>query len=105
LDKIGQSLRDQNGTCLIGCSALKRVYRDRIRTAVGEPVAFLHLSGSRAVIEARMKARSGHFMPIKLLDSQFATLEPLQPDETGIAVDIDQDFDDVVAELLKRLPR
>ena len=105
LDRVGQTLRNQPGLCLIGCSALKRAYRDRIRAAAGEPVGFLHLTGSRAVIESRMAARTGHFMPVALLDSQFATLEPLQPDETGIAVDIDQPLADVVAELRARLPQ
>ena len=105
LDKVGQTLRDHAGVCLIGCSALKRAYRDRIRDAAAKPVMFLHLAGSRAVIEARMSARSGHFMPVRLLDSQFATLEPLQPDEQGIAVDIDQPFQAVVDEILSQLPR
>ena len=105
LDKVGQTLKHQPGVCLIGCSALKRTYRDRIRAAAQDPVTFLHLDGSRPVIEARMSARTGHFMPVKLLDSQFAALEPLQPGEDGIAVDIDQSFEAVVAELLARLPR
>ena len=86
---------------MIGCSALKRVYRDRIRVKAG-PVRFLHLSGSRAVIAARMALRPGHFMPLGLLDSQFAALEPLGADEDGVTVDIDQPFDAVVAALLAR---
>ena len=103
LDLVGQALRDHDGACVIGCSALKRAYRDRIRDAAGVPVGFLHLAGSRQVIESRMNARSGHFMPLALLDSQFATLEPLQADEAGVAVDIDQPLGDIVAELLARL--
>lgn len=51
-------------------------------------MAFAHLSGSRELLMERMKARKGHFMPASLLDSQLATLEPLQPDETGIVIDI-----------------
>lgn len=105
LNKVGETLRDHPGTCLIGCSALKRNYRDRIRKAANEPVTFLHLGGTRSVIEARMGARTGHFMPLALLDSQFAALEILQTDETGVVVDIDQSFDAVVAELLARLPQ
>ncbi len=98
LDLVGEALRDASGPVLVGCSALKRRYRDRIRAAAGAPVTFLHLSGSRAVIEARMSAREGHFMPVALLDSQFATLEPLQDDELSVIVDIDQTFEAVVAE-------
>jgi carbohydrate kinase (thermoresistant glucokinase family) len=98
LDLVGEKLRDAEGAVLIGCSALKRAYRDRIRAAAGSPVTFLHLSGSRLVIEGRMSAREGHFMPVALLDSQFATLEPLQDDELSVIVDIDQTFEAVVAE-------
>ena len=99
LDKVGAALRVRDGTVLIGCSALKRAYRDRIRAAAGEQVRFLHLAGARGVIEARMSVRSGHFMPVTLLDSQFAALEPLQADEDGIAVDIDQPIARVVAQI------
>ena len=97
LDEVGRSLQHIDGITLIGCSALKRLYRDRIRTAAGTPVAFLHLAGTRAVIAERMARREGHFMPLSLLDSQFAALEPLQNDETGLTVDIDRPFDDLVA--------
>ena len=38
-------------------------------------------------------------MPVQLLDSQFATLEPLHVDETAFVVDIDQEFETVVAKL------
>jgi gluconokinase len=59
-------------------------------------VTFLHLAGARAVIEARMRARTGHFMPPAFLDSQFATLEPPGADEAAVTVDIDQPFDAVI---------
>ena len=103
LDFVGRALADTSGTVIIGCSALKRAYRDRIRAAAAEPVAFLHLAGTRAVIEARMHLREGHFMPVSLLYSQFATLEPLQPDEDGLAVDIDQPLDAVVQHLIRHV--
>jgi len=103
LDLVGGALSDSEGICLIGCSALKRAYRDRIRAAAGGPVGFLHLAGSRAVIEDRMSQREGHFMPVALLDSQFATLEVLEPDENGVVVDIDQPLDAVVGELVARI--
>jgi gluconokinase len=108
LQLVGERLRGEEGAArgaplLIGCSALRRIYRDIIRKAAGAPVGFLHLAGSRAVIEARMSARTGHFMPVALLDSQFATLEPLQPDETGLAVDIDQPLNTLVAGLARRI--
>ncbi len=108
LDKVGAALRVSKGVTLIGCSALKRAYRDRIRAAADAPVAFLHLAGSRDVIADRMTEREGHFMPLSLLDSQFAALEPLQPDEIGIVVAIDRPLDALVdsltAEIAARFP-
>jgi len=102
LDLVGAALGAAKTPLLIGCSALKHSYRDRIR-AVGGDVVFIHLVGSRAVIENRMAARTGHFMPVALLDSQFATLEPLLADETGIEIDIDQPFAAVVVAALTAL--
>lgn len=97
LDMIGQRLKAAQSPLMIGCSALKRSYRDRIRTAAQNEVWFLHLSGTRAVIEARMSRREGHFMPVSLLDSQFAALEPLESDEQGQAIDINQTMAQVIA--------
>jgi len=102
LDKVGAALAQASGPTLIGCSALKRAYRDRIRAACPQ-MQCAHLVGARSVIEERMSARTGHFMPVILLDSQFATLEPLQPDEAGISVDISLEFDAVVREMFERL--
>ena len=103
LNKVGTALRAFDGVCVIGCSALKRSYRDQIRDAAREPVLFVHLDGAAEVIRKRMSARGGHFMPLSLLDSQIATLQPLQPDEMSVTVDIDQHFDAVVAEILEKI--
>ena len=54
----------------------------------GNDVRFVHLHGERDLIARRMAARSGHFMPLSLLDSQLRTLEPLQPDERGVTLDL-----------------
>lgn len=80
----------KNGIGLVlSCSALKRRYRDLLRE--GDPnLLFLHLDGDRELIAERMQARSNHFMPVALLESQFRDLEQLQPDECGLAVDIRQ---------------
>ncbi len=72
---------------VLSCSALRRAYRDRLRQARGG-VAFVHLAGDKQVILERMRARQGHFMPPALLDSQYATLENLEPDELGMVLDI-----------------
>jgi len=80
--------QDKEGkNTIVTCSALKRSYRDLLSEAPGR-VRFVHLNGSREVIASRLKTRSGHFMPPGLLDSQLASLEPLDPDEDGITVDI-----------------
>ncbi|MFF9487285.1 gluconokinase [Streptomyces sp. NPDC014676] len=88
LDAIGDWAHGRDGLGgVVSCSALKRSYRDRLRAAA-PGVVFVHLSGDRALIEDRMSHRQGHFMPTALLDSQFATLQPLEPDEAGVAVDV-----------------
>lgn len=88
LDAIGRWAHGREGLGgVVSSSALKRSYRDRLRTAA-PGIVFLHLTGDRALIEGRMAARTGHFMPAALLDSQFATLQPLGEDEAGVAVDV-----------------
>lgn len=88
LDAIGTWAHERAGLGgVVSCSALKRSYRDRLR-AEAPGVVFVHLSGDRPLIEDRMAHRQGHFMPTALLDSQFATLQPLQADEAGVAVDV-----------------
>jgi gluconokinase len=88
LDAIGAWAHGRAGLGgVVSCSALKRSYRDRLRAAA-PGVVFVHLTGDRALIEDRMSHRQGHFMPTALLDSQFATLQPLQADEAGVDVDV-----------------
>ncbi|MEV8528629.1 MULTISPECIES: gluconokinase [unclassified Streptomyces] len=88
LDAIGAWAHGRAGRGgVVSSSALKRSYRDRLRAAA-PGLVFLHLTGDRALIERRMAERRGHFMPAALLDSQFATLQPLGADEAGVAVDV-----------------
>jgi gluconokinase len=90
---------------VLACSALRRVYRDRLRGELPEDaVFFVHLVGSRELLEQRMNARE-HFMPVSLLDSQLDTLEPLEPDEHGVVVDIAPPVEEVVAAAVAALPR
>ena len=102
LAKVAKELQDR-APIVVGCSALKRRYRDFICAQVGRQVLFVHLSGGREVIEARMRARTGHFMPPTLIDSQFAALEAPDPEERAITVDIDQPIGGIVADILVRL--
>jgi carbohydrate kinase (thermoresistant glucokinase family) len=99
LDKVGQTLA-ANENIVIACSALKRVYRERILSQADDTV-FMHLHGTRELLAERMSARKNHFMPTSLLDSQLATLEPLQFDEPGRVIDIDQSVDDIVDSCLE----
>ena len=78
--------RREDGAVL-SCSSLKRSYRDLLRGAGGD-VRFAHLAGERSLLAERVSNRPGHYMPASLLDSQLRTLEPLQPDEAGITLDI-----------------
>jgi carbohydrate kinase (thermoresistant glucokinase family) len=103
LVKVAETLRAANGPTLIGCSALKRRYRDLIREGAGSNLFFIHLTGPREVIAGYMLARTGHFMPPSLLDSQYAALEPLDEDELGFAVDVAQPLGAVVAEAQRKL--
>ncbi len=88
LDKVGQVLQAQG--MVVACSALKRIYRDRIRAGAGAPVIFLYLRGRRDTLLQRMATRPGHFMPVSLLDSQLATLEPPGADEPHLVADTEQ---------------
>ena len=101
LDRIAEALRNK-APLIIGCSALRRVYRDRIRAGAGGEVTFVHLAGDRDLIASRMATRAGHYMPLSLLDSQFATLERPGPDE-AIDVSIDQPMANIVGEVLSNL--
>jgi gluconokinase len=86
---------------VVSCSALKRSYRDLLRAEAGE-VRFIFLKGTRALISERLAARSGHYMPASLLDSQFAALEEPDPDERVWECDVEESPADLVAELVAR---
>jgi gluconokinase len=88
---------------VVSCSALKRKYRDVLRS--GGDIWFLHLNGPRSLLAERMKGRSGHFMPLSLLDSQLADLEPLETDERGLVVDIADAPEDILRTALSTLAK
>ncbi|MGP3925652.1 gluconokinase [Streptomyces sp. 8N616] len=104
LDAIGVWLADHtSGGGVVGCSALKRAYRDRLAQAA--PAAFfVHLSGSFELIAHRLADRRNHFMPARLLRSQFADLEPLEEDENGAVVPIDGTPEETTDRALAELP-
>ncbi|TPV50314.1 glycosyl hydrolase [Pseudarthrobacter phenanthrenivorans] len=95
----GELANAGDGGMVLACSALRRSYRDAIRKQAPDTI-FLHLHGSREVLTARTEGRTGHFMPPALLDSQLATLEPLEGDEAGVVVDIAAPVQQVVRDAL-----
>ena len=96
LERVGSWLAE-NRRGVVACSALKRAYRDQLRRHC-PLMRFLHLHGTPALLTTRLNARSGHFMPAALLQSQFDALEPLGADEHGVVVELgeDQDADEIV---------
>lgn len=105
LERVADTLRDDaHGGVVASCSALKRSYRDLIRARAGA-VRFVLPMVDRDRLDARMQARSGHFMPPALLASQLATLELPDRDEDAILVDGALDVDAQVAFVLAALAR
>src|SRR5690606_3483821 len=106
LEIVANAMRnaaDTNGRVVCACSALRRAYRDCLRRRAGEPIAFVLLHGDRSVIAERQADRPGHFMPPELLDSQFATLEPFEPDEHGIVLDVALPIDEIARQAALQL--
>jgi gluconokinase len=101
LDRVAAEARAA-GTPIVACSALRRVYRDRLRAGAPGTV-FVELDVARTELERRLGGRHHEYMPATLLDSQLATLEPLQPDERGARIDADPGEDEVVTALLAAL--
>ncbi len=94
----------QQRATVVTCSALKRAYRDLL--GEGLPgICFVHLHGDMQLLHDRMAARSGHFMPVSLLQSQYDTLEHLQPGESGVVLDLVADPDSLVRDALRWLSR
>lgn len=94
--------RSHGESGVLTCSALKRAYREII---IGDrrDVVLVYLRGSRELIHQRMVARHKHFMPVALLDSQFAALEEPADDERPVVADVSGSPDEIVAEILRQL--
>lgn len=109
LDRIAHYLANAqpnpNGQlgAIVACSALKKIYRDRIRQQAGDAV-FLFLNGKPELIRERMQQRQGHYMQAGLLDSQFQTLEvPTQDEQDVIELNIDQPVVEILHKALDQL--
>jgi gluconokinase len=87
---------------IVTCSALKRAYRD-ILLGGRERVRLVFLKGEKPLIAARMATRRDHFMPLALLDSQFAALEEPTAEENPLVVSNAATPEAIVAEIVARL--
>lgn len=107
LEQVAAAMFAHEGIVFAGCSALKQSYRDVLSSAPDgfdhESICFVHLDGSHALIAERMGAREGHFMPLDLLDSQFATLERLDAGENAVVVTIDGSTDEIVTAIMAQI--
>jgi gluconokinase len=105
LDRIGEELKSwaaEGKSGVLTCSALKRAYRDRIRSARPD-ARFVYVKGSETLIEARVAARHHEYMPASLLPSQFDALEEPTPDEQAVTVDAGGSADEEVAAVIAAL--
>ncbi len=84
---------------VVSCSALKRSYRDLLRSYCSD-LCFVLPTADRVVLQQRLLARRNHFMPVSLLDSQLAALETPQPDECAMLVAGDAPLDETIAAIL-----
>ena len=98
--RLAHWLRGEPEGAVLACSALRHAYRDVLRTA-SDRLCFLHLAGEAEVVTARVGHRRGHYMPASLVDSQYATLEPLGPEEFGVAIDFTLPPEQIVERFLK----
>lgn len=101
LVRVGERLSASasDGVPIVACSALKRAYRERLRTAAPETL-FIHLEVSAAALAARVSHRAHEFMPSSLLASQLSTLEPLAADERGLTVPADRPVEEILAAIM-----
>ena len=90
LDRLGQAVSASvasDGKVVAACSALRRVYRERLRGAIAAPTRFVMLEAGYDELLRRLTQRPGHYMPASLLDSQLATLERPDGDEAIFTLD------------------
>lgn len=104
LDDVRDRIRlaiDAGQPVVVACSALKRRYRDRLREA--GPIVFVHLVGERWQIVDRLGPLTQQRLLAPLLESQFAALEPLEPDEAGFAISIAAPAREIATSVAHRL--
>ncbi len=99
LTAIHARLVNEPGGWVLACSALREAYRRVLFEGIGG-VEVVWLTGSAALLSARLARRRGHFMSPTLLESQIHALEP---PEKAIKVDAAASIEDTVANVLREL--
>jgi gluconokinase len=106
LDLIGAEIAaaiEEGRGIVVSCSALKKIYRDRLRREAGGPLYFVYLEGSKSLLLSRLSARKGHFMPLSLLESQLQTLEVPTGEPGVVTVGIDATVEGIAAAAVEAL--
>lgn len=103
LDRINKSAKNiinENKSAVFACSALKEKYRELLSENIKNEIVFVYLKGTKEIIQARINARKGHFMPSQLLDSQFNILEEPQ---NAIDIDLSKSPEEMIQETLDKI--
>ena len=105
LQQIGVLMRTENGTVVTSCSSLRQAYRQHITVHAEEPVLFVYLHGSEALLASRLSSRHGHFMNKDLLKSQLDLLEKPDSSEFSLTISVDQDPHKIVDQIVALLSK
>ena len=102
LNQLRDMLSRVQKPTILACSALKKSYREILRDHSHDTI-LIHLTGSQKVLQERLATRKDHFFNPSLLYDQFITLEPLQCDEKGFSIKIEQNWEKIIAEIEMKL--
>ena len=105
LDELARNMdewQQDDGGAVLACSALKKSYRNHLRSSSNSTLIFIYLKGSKELIAQRLKKREGHYMPADLLDSQFEALEEPRARDV-ITVSVDQSPEKIIREIREYL--
>jgi gluconokinase len=105
LDSLGAAVRSvlqEHTLAVVSCSALKRRYRDRLRSEIRTPLMFIWITAPVDLISSRMRHRH-HYMPESLLISQIAALEPPDATECALCVEATQPIEQLVGFVTERV--
>jgi carbohydrate kinase (thermoresistant glucokinase family) len=102
LNQLRDFLSNIQKPTILACSALKKSYRE-ILSDHSHDTILIHLTGSQKVLQDRLATRKEHFFNPSLLYDQLATLEPLDPEELGFSINIEQNWEKIIAEIETKL--